>query len=209
MPKDAYDAVLTSGDVSRALIAAHAGKVLFHIGPARDLPLYNGIDVTLGEVEEARAVVCTGLFDDEVETPDTYTDVLAQCRARSLEMVCVNPDVKVERDGRIIYCAGAIAAVYEDLGGLVKYAGKPFAPIYDEAFKAAAHLRGAPLDKARVLAIGDGVKTDILGAMRAGIPSIYVASAVHMDDGETLPQAAARLFPDAAKRPIAVMSALA
>ncbi len=209
VPQDAYDAILTSGDVSRTLIAGQAGATVFHLGPERDLPVYDGLGVTLGKLEDARAVVCTGLFDDEKETPGDYLTLLRSARARGLEMICVNPDIKVERGDRIIYCAGALAQAYEDMGGEVLYAGKPHAPIYEEALRVARELRGGTLDTARVLAIGDGAKTDIGGARNNGLAAVYIASAVSMFEGETLSDAASRLFPDPAKRPLAVMSALA
>ncbi len=208
VPRDAYDAILTSGDVSRALIAAHDGKIVFHLGPERDLPVYRGLNVTLGDPGEARAVVCTGLFDDEVETPDDYRDCLAACHARGLEMICVNPDLKVERGGRIIYCAGALAQAYQAIGGKVLYAGKPHKPIYDAAMRIAGEVCGGTIEAAKVLAIGDGAKTDIAGAIAAGIDAVYVASKVNMEHDETLAHAAERLFADSHKRPIAVMRAL-
>lgn len=209
VPPDAYDAILTSGDVSRTLIASYAGQSVFHLGPQRDLPVYDGLGVTLGQLSEARAVICTGLFDDETETPGNYRDVLGEAHAKGLDMVCVNPDVKVERGSRIIYCAGALAQAYEARGGRVSYAGKPHKPIYTEALRLARELRGGILDDRRVLAIGDGAKTDVGGARNAGLAAVYIASAVNMFDGETLTDAAARLFPDPNLRPIAVMKALA
>lgn len=209
VPDGAYDAIVTSGDVSRALIKARAGEIVFHIGPQRDLAVYEGLDVARGPLGDAQVIVCTGLFDDESETPENYALMLAEARARRLDMVCVNPDVTVERGSRIIYCAGAIAQAYEALGGHVLYAGKPHAPIYEEALREAAAVRGAAVGRRRVLAIGDGVKTDIGGALDAGVSCVYVASAVHMGADETLSQAAVRLFPDPRRRPIAVMSALA
>lgn len=209
VPQDAYDAILTSGDVSRTLIAAYGGESVFHLGPERDLPVYDGLGVTLGKLEDARAAVCTGLFDDEKETPGDYLDLLRSAHARRLTMICVNPDIKVERGNRIIYCAGALAQAYEDMGGRVLYAGKPHKPIYDEALRIARELRGGDLGTGRVLAIGDGAKTDIGGALNNGLAAVYIASAVSMFEGESLSDAANRLFPDPAKRPLAVMSALA
>lgn len=209
VPQDAYDAILTSGDVSRTLIAGYAGHCVFHLGPQRDLLVYDGLDVTLGKLGEARVVICTGLFDDETETPENYRGLLDEAYAKGLEMVCVNPDVKVERGSRIIYCAGALAQAYEALGGRVSYAGKPHKPIYTEALRVARELRGGTLEETRVLAIGDGAKTDVGGARNAGLAAVYIASAVNMFDGETLPYAAARLFPDPNLRPLAVMEALA
>lgn len=209
VPRDAYDAILTSGDVSRALIVAYAGSSVFHLGPERDLPVYDGLEVSLGSLEDARAIICTGLFNDESETPADYTQLLQQARTRGLEMVCVNPDVKVERGARIIYCAGALAQAYEALGGVVSYAGKPHKPIYVEALRIARELRAGQLEDARVLAIGDGAKTDIGGARGMGLAAVYIASGVNMIDGESLSQAADRLFADPASRPVAVMAALA
>lgn len=214
VPREAYDAILTSGDVSRALIARHKGEAVFHLGPERDLPVYDGTGVTVvkasdARADEAKAIVCTGLFDDETETPENYRAMLGDFRARDLDMICVNPDIKVERGERIIYCAGALAEAYEGLGGRVHYAGKPYAPIYEAAFALSSELAGRAVSKDRILAIGDGVKTDIAGALQAGIAAVYVASAVHVKRSETLSDAASRLFPDAAKRPLAVMSALA
>ena len=207
--RDAYDAIITSGDVSRRMIAAYAGQTVFHLGPARDLPVFDGTDAVLGSAADATAVVCTGLFDDEHETALDYGSLLSGFKDRGLEMICVNPDIKAERGGRIIYCAGALAEAYETLGGAVRYAGKPFAPIYDEAFAIAKGLAGQTLSISRVLAIGDGVKTDIAGALKAGFDAVYVASGVHVESGETIASAAARLFPDPSFRPIAVMTALA
>jgi len=208
VPRDVYDAVLTSGDVSRALIARYEGENIFHLGPERDVRVYDGLDVALGALENARAIVCTGLFDDETETPKNYRALLAQAHQAGLAMICVNPDLKVERGGRIIYCAGALAQAYEALGGQVRYAGKPYAPIYDEAMHMSGELCGHAVSKARILAIGDGVATDIKGALDAGIAAVYVASAVNMQRNESLSDAAARLFPDSSRRPLAVMRAL-
>lgn len=210
VPDDAYDRVLTSGDAARNLVSAYAGQRVYHLGPERDLPLFEGSGVELAPVAAADAVVCTGLFDDEVETPESYTTLLAEIRARALPMVCANPDLKVERGGRIIWCAGAIAVAYEQLGGPVAYAGKPYAPIYVMAEAMIAGLRGgSAVPRARLLAIGDGLKTDIKGAADAGIRSVYVASGVHLAHGTILdPAALARLFEGFTLPPVAAMQAL-
>ena len=209
VPKDVYDAILTSGDVSRVLIAAFEGQPVFHLGPERDVPVFVGTGVELASAIEAIAIVCTGLFDDESEIPHDYDARLKAFAKRRLPMICVNPDKTVERGGRIIYCAGALAEAYEKLGGNVAYAGKPFGPIYEEAFHIATQLTGRPVQTSRVLAIGDGVATDIAGAIDAGVRAVYIASAVHVAKGEDISDAAVRLFPDPAKRPVAVMAALA
>ncbi len=205
--RDAYDGVVSSGDVSRSLIEDWAGRPILHIGPARDLPIFAGLRAKPGaSAEEADVAVCTGLYDDETETPENYSALLEKLRARNIPMVCANPDLKVERGGRIIYCAGAIAAAYAALGGAVSYAGKPYRPIYELALKTGSRLRGAPVSADRVIAIGDGVATDIAGASRFGIRSVFIASGVHVKAGEAIGDAASRLFAtDATAKPVAVM----
>jgi HAD superfamily hydrolase (TIGR01459 family) len=141
VPRSSWDAIVSSGDVARALITAYAGRAIVHVGPERDLPIFAGIDVERGGPDRAEAVVCTGLFDDERETPDDYAKLLSTCVARGLPMICANPDIAVERGGRLIYCAGAIAREYERFGGKVAYAGKPYPPIYQLAFETLETLR--------------------------------------------------------------------
>lgn len=208
VPRFAWDAVLTSGDAARALVGAYAGKRVFHLGPERDLSLYDDLGVTLAEPAEADAISCTGLFDDEIETPDDYADLLSELAARDLPMVCANPDLTVERGDRIIYCAGALASAYAAKGGSVAYAGKPYLPIYDMAFAMIEQLKQKPAPKERVLCIGDGLRTDIQGAAAAGLDSVFIASGVHAPDGLSS-DILAELFPSREVRPIAAMPALA
>lgn len=205
--REAYDGIVSSGDVSRSLIEEWVGQPILHIGPARDLATFAGSDAKPGaSADDAAVAVCTGLYDDETETPEHYSQLLARLRSRNVPMICVNPDLKVERGGRIIYCAGAIAAAYAALGGTVSYAGKPYRPIYELALKTGSGLRGAPVSKERVLAIGDGVATDIAGANGFGIRSVFIASGVHVQSGETIDHAANRLFAnESAAKPVAVM----
>lgn len=207
--RSAWDAIISSGDATRALLTEAPSAPLYHLGPDRDLPLYDGLGVDLADETSARVVVCTGLFDDETETPDDYAPLLTRFRAHGCPMICANPDLTVERGGKLVYCAGAIAAAYETMGGVVTYAGKPHLPIYDMALSWLAAQRGGDLSKAEVLAIGDGLRTDILGAARAGIRSVYIASGVHMPAGAALDATTlADLFPDPAVRPVAAMPAL-
>ena len=203
----AYDEVVSSGDVSRSLIEAWAGRRVLHIGPERDLPIFAGLHAVPGATaSDAEISVCTGLYDDETETPADYAAMLAELKSRAVPMICANPDRTVERGGRIIYCAGAIAAAYEALGGTVNYAGKPFQPIYELALELACALRGAPVAKERVLAIGDGIATDIAGAVNFGARAVFIASGVHVGSGEPMADAASRLFgANGAPQPIAVM----
>ena len=182
VPRDAYDAIVTSGDVSRAIVAGRAGEPMHHLGPERDLGIFDGLDGRFASIEDAAYVVCTGLLNDEVETPDDYRPLLERMRARKLLMVCGNPDLVVERGDRLVYCAGAIADLYRDMGGEVIYAGKPYRPIYDQALAAAAKLRGTETPRSRVLAIGDSVRTDLKGAIDMGIDCLFVTSGIHAEE---------------------------
>ena len=173
VPRDAYDAITSSGDVTRGVVESRLSERLFHLGPERDLPIFAGLEVRFAPVETADYVVCSGLFDDTTETPESYRDMLALMHARSLFMVCANPDIVVERGDTLVYCAGALADAYVALGGHALYCGKPHAPIYDVALAKAAALRGAPLPLKRVLAIGDSVRTDLKGAASFGVDSVF------------------------------------
>lgn len=179
VPRTSYDGIITSGDVTRALLSARGKASVFHLGPERDLSTYDGLDVVLSQLESADVVVCTGLFDDNVETPDDYAGMLSEMKARDLPFICANPDLVVERGDRLVYCAGAIAKAYEDLGGEIVYCGKPYLPIYETALALAEKLRKGPVDKARVLGIGDALRTDIAGANGAGFDSLFIAGGIH------------------------------
>jgi HAD superfamily hydrolase (TIGR01459 family) len=187
VPRSAYDGIMTSGDVTRAVVEQRAGEKVFLIGPERDHTIFTGLDAPFSTAQEAKYVVCTGLFDDEVETPDDYRDLLAQLRARDLFMVCANPDVVVERGDRLIYCAGALADVYAELGGEVYYAGKPHRPLYELALSETAKARAAralepDVPLTRVLAIGDSVRTDLKGAHDLGVDCLFVTAGIHAEE---------------------------
>lgn len=175
----AYDGVLTSGDVTRALLEARPGVRVFHLGPERDFGTFDGLDLVKTPMEGADLTVCTGLFDDETETADDYAGLLARMKARALPFVCANPDLVVERGARLIFCAGAIAKAYEEMGGETIYCGKPYPAIYEAALARAAAIRGAPVARGRVLGIGDALRTDIAGANDAGFDSLFIASGIH------------------------------
>ena len=173
-----WDAIVTSGDVTRDLIRQSPQR-LYHIGAERDLTIFDGIDVDLVEEREASMVVCTGLVDDETETPETYAEQLRRLRSRDLPMICANPDIFVERGDRMVWCAGALARDYGQLGGRTLIAGKPHRPIYDAAMMAAQEVLGRPLDRSQVLAIGDGMLTDVKGAADYGLDVLYVSAGIH------------------------------
>jgi HAD superfamily hydrolase (TIGR01459 family) len=213
VPRDAYDAITSSGDVTRGIVAAKLGQSVFHLGPERDHSIFTDIGVSFAPLETADYVICSGLFDDTVETPESYRDMLASMRARSLLMVCANPDIMVERGDDLVYCAGALAEAYGALGGDVLYCGKPHAPIYRAALEAAAAARGGQAAAhARVLAIGDSVRTDLTGAAAFGIDSLFVTSGIHAEEygGRDTPDLGAlrTIFTAAGVMPKAVMRGL-
>jgi HAD superfamily hydrolase (TIGR01459 family) len=152
---------------------------VFLLGPERDNSIYRGIDPVIAPLEAADYIVCTGPFDDETETPEDYRDMLKQACARNLPLVCANPDIVVERGDRLIYCAGAIAELYRELGGEVIFYGKPHRPIYERAMTIAQERRGTPTAPGHVLAIGDSVRTDLAGAHNFGIDCLFVTRGIH------------------------------
>jgi HAD superfamily hydrolase (TIGR01459 family) len=182
---DCYDAIATSGDVCAKAIAERAPGRPFHIGPERDRPVFSAAgaltshDVTPVALAKADFAVCTGLVEDTIETPADYEEVLVACRAQNLPMICANPDLVVYRGDQLVYCAGALAARYEELGGEVEQAGKPYAPIYRMAIGLLEKARGKPLDIDRILAIGDAIHTDIAGAANMGLDSLLITQGIH------------------------------
>ncbi|MBK5570947.1 TIGR01459 family HAD-type hydrolase [Ensifer sp. SSB1] len=180
VPDETYDRIVTSGDVTRALIAA-ADKKIFFIGAERDLPLLEGLGTQIVSSEDAETVVCAGFYDDETETPEHYRATLTGLAKRKIPFICANPDLVVERGHRLIPCAGAIAKLYEELGGEARIAGKPYVAIYRAALTEAKAVRG-PLDLSRVIAIGDGMPTDVKGAQDAGFDLLYISAGIHAQE---------------------------
>lgn len=180
LPRAAYDRVITSGEATRASAAAMADQRFFRLGPNKDDGLFSSLPQQFVAFEEADAILCTGLFDDLNETPEDYRQMLTAAAARKLPMICANPDRVVKFGDRLIYCAGALGDLYEALGGNVILSGKPHAPIYDLAMAAVAE-KGVT-DKSRILAIGDGLQTDILGANRQGIDVLFIADGIFAED---------------------------
>ena len=175
---ESHDAIVTSGDVTRDLLVHHGGGKVFHLGPGRDLSIFAGLDLARVGLEEAKAVLCTGLFDDEKDKLEDYTSLFSGMRQRGLTMICANPDKIVRKGERILYCAGALAERYAAAGGTVLMAGKPYRPIYELALAKAEQVRGQKIDSDSLLAIGDGPETDIKGATDFGIDAILVADGI-------------------------------
>ncbi|MEH2515106.1 HAD superfamily hydrolase (TIGR01459 family) [Bradyrhizobium sp. AZCC 1610] len=185
---ETYDAIVSSGDLTRNFVADHPGKRMFWIGPERDSSIHRGLDAAMAPLEQADYIVCTGLFDDEIESAEDYRAMMLQAREHKLPLVCANPDIVVERGDRLIYCAGAIAELYRELGGEVIFYGKPHRPIYERAMALAAERRGQPTSLDRVLAIGDSVRTDLTGALGFGIDCLFLTRGIHSEEFEGIDQ---------------------
>lgn len=189
LPPDCYDAIVSSGGAAREELARRSADhcvPIYYIGPDRDLPMIRGLNVRRASIAEAEVALAIGLRDDMVETPADYDDELAEMKAKGLPMLCANPDLVVHRGERLLYCAGALAANYEKLGGEAIYYGKPHRPVYESALAAtaqAAKAAGKPRPK-RPLAVGDGLLTDIKGANGAGLEVLFVADGVHGEEVE-------------------------
>ena len=179
VPRGAWSALVTSGDATRGLLAARAPGPAWRIGPERDAPLYEGLGLAFAGPAEAAFIACTGPNNDEVDTPEDYRHDLTIAAARGIEMVCANPDRVVQRGDRLIYCGGALAELYESLGGATLMAGKPFAAIYDLSLAKARELLAKPLIRRRILAIGDAVATDVLGAQMQDLHMLFIAAGIH------------------------------
>ena len=214
VPREAWDRLVTSGDVTRALIAQSHHKRAYHIGWQSDRAVFDGLDVELVDEERADIVVATELNDYRTETPEQYRPLLERFARRGLPFICGNPDLVVHVGEDLLPCAGALATIYEQLGGSVAWAGKPYRPAYDLALAAAADARGGrSVEPGKVLVIGDAVRTDLAGARLMGFDSLFIAGGIHRDEtmrgGEVASAGLAKVLDGLPVQPIAAMGALA
>ena len=177
--RSAYDQIVTSGDVTIDAILRTQGDKAYHLGPERDRNIFDDLPISLVEADAADFIVCTGLFDDITETPDDYRAEFERLVPKGLPMICANPDLVVHRGGQEVYCAGALAQLYEELGGFVEINGKPHAPIYRAALERLKTVTPAPIEPSRILAIGDAFRTDVKGAVDAGFDCLLITSGIH------------------------------
>lgn len=214
VPAAAYDAIVSSGDIALHHVAERGFSKVHNIGPRdRDAALFDRLTAADAPLDAAEAIVCSGLLDDVNETAESYRPLLEEAVSRGLPFVCANPDLVVDVGGRLYLCAGAIAALYEQIGGDVFWAGKPHASAYEAATRRAAELRGNAIDRARILAIGDSLRTDLAGAAQAGISGLFIGSGIHRRDsmsGERIdPAKLAALFKPGSPPALAAMPVLA
>jgi HAD superfamily hydrolase (TIGR01459 family) len=216
LPAEAFDDLVSAGELTCCAIVARDGAACYHLGPPRDDGLFEEAGRRLGAPvrkvapEAADYVVCTGLFAEREERPEDYDARLAALKARGLTMLCANPDIVVAIGDDLVYCAGALAERYAAIGGEVVMFGKPHPPIYAAARARLAALAGAPVADARIVAIGDGAYTDLAGATRAGIDCLFVTGGVHAGelaaaDGAVDQAALGRLSAAAGARPVALV----
>ncbi|MDR3493590.1 MAG: TIGR01459 family HAD-type hydrolase [Ancalomicrobiaceae bacterium] len=181
--RDAYDEIVTSGDVTRVWLAEGPHRSIAYIGSERDRVLIAGLDIEeVAAPERADALVVTGLFNDEVEGPEDYRARLSEFARLGVPLICANPDIVVERGPKLVWCAGALARLYVELGGSVDLLGKPHSPIYARARARLDVLAGRPLQTSEVLAIGDGLPTDGRGAIAEGLDLLFITAGIHAAD---------------------------
>lgn len=211
--RDAWDAAVTSGDLTRAHLTERGYHRIFHIGSPGDTRVFAGLDIELVELERAAAVVCTAPLDCVSDADACHQLLLARALALSLPLVCGNPDLVVEVDGELYICAGTVAQLYESMGGKVYWAGKPHKPAYEAAHKLAQEVRGRDVSPERIIAIGDAVRTDLAGAAQYGMDCLLVAQGIHRDellsDGRVDAVKLGRLLDGIPHRPVGVIPALA
>jgi HAD superfamily hydrolase (TIGR01459 family) len=174
-PEDSYDGIMSSGAAcQRALASREHGSRFHYVGPPRDLHMLVGLDREDTPPDQADAILCTGLRDDLTETPADYFEAMADWHARGLTLLCANPDLIVDRGEQRLYCAGSLALAYEQAGGKVIWFGKPHAPTYEQSFHLLEELAGRDVPREAVLAIGDGIRTDVKGGLDYGLDVLFV-----------------------------------
>ena len=186
VPPESFDSIITSGDVTAQLIAKQPDAPLFHFGPERDNSILEGLTNPIVDHSDAKLCLLTGPLDDTIETTDIYHDLLEQMHENAVEMICANPDLVVRSGNRMVICAGSIAQRYAHLGRKVSFAGKPEPAIYEEALRRAASLTGRDIPKSRLLAIGDGLATDIKGAADNGFDAYFIVGGIHASEFDEL-----------------------
>ncbi len=188
VPRDCYDEVVSSGDASQAaMVAGLVGRKVYHLGPAKDNGFFTemaeGLDASAIRrvpLEEAEGIVCTGLFDDQTETPEDYRATLLYAKNKGMKLLCTNPDIVVDMGDKRVYCAGAIAALYTEMGGESYYFGKPHPPIYDLARRRLNAIRKVADDY--ILCVGDGITTDIQGGIGEGLDTLFVSGGLAAEE---------------------------
>ena len=183
VPASAWHDIVSSGDIALEHVAKAKFGALHCIGPKdRDSALFAKLTARQVALTEADAILCSGLTDDQTETTEDYRPMLEAALARQLPFVCANPDLVVDVGGKHYVCAGAIADLYQHMGGQVFWAGKPHPSAYSAALDVAQRLRGEEITPGRILAIGDALRTDLKAAQGAGVDALFIAGGIHRHD---------------------------
>ncbi|MEQ8825982.1 MAG: TIGR01459 family HAD-type hydrolase [Filomicrobium sp.] len=183
LPREAWDDIVSSGDLALEHITDQHFKTLFPIGPQdRDAALFDEVRTLTESLSEADAILCSGLNDDINETAETYRPLLDAAHAQGTPFVCANPDLVVDVGGTLYLCAGAIADLYEQIGGKVFWAGKPFRIAYEAAHNKAQNLRQATVTTSKILVVGDSVRTDLKGAQNFEVDALFIAGGIHREE---------------------------
>lgn len=191
-PRDCWDIVVTSGDAAQmGMLSGAVGRRVHHIGALKDEPFFTDFSedlaafaksqppITRVALENAEGIVCTGLADDQTETPDDYRAALLLAKTMGLPMLCANPDIVVDMGERRLYCAGALTQAYEAMGCSALYFGKPHPPIYDLARRRLGEVSG--LADPQILCIGDGISTDVQGGMAEGMDTLFITGGLEAE----------------------------
>lgn len=205
VPRDCWDAIVTSGDATAVEFnRSFAGARYWRLGPERDEELFRLLDGQPAPPAEAELIVASGLFDDETEKSEDYRASFESFVKAGRPLICANPDVIVNRGAQVVECAGALAEFYERMGGVAHRYGKPYAPIYRLA------LDRLKLPKGKLLAIGDGLPTDIAGAAAFGVACAWIAGGIHAADlgPEPTPESIAVVAGAAGQKPDFALPAL-
>lgn len=190
LPEDCYDVIVASGDASQeAMMMGAVGRKVWHLGPPKDDGFFADLPdwvadhpaVERVDFDDAEGIVCTGPFNEMTETPDDYRGKFLSAKARGLKLLCANPDLVVDYGDTRIYCAGALAKLYEEMGGESLYFGKPHPPIYDLARRKLAAL-GIDVPYERILAVGDGINTDVAGGAGEGIDTLFITGGLAAEE---------------------------
>ncbi len=195
VPASLYDDIVSSGDASQYTLAVgDIGSKVYHLGPERDLGFFKDLppevlgdrNITRVPLDQAEGIVCTGLFDDKTETPEDYRATFLYAKNKGLKLLCTNPDLIVDKGETRIYCAGALARAYEEIGGTSLYFGKPHPAIYDLARRRLADI--APVEDHEIICIGDGINTDIRGAIGEDLDSLFITGGLSAKETGTIAQ---------------------
>jgi len=194
VPADSWDTIASSGDSARAAMFRGAvGEKLWYIGPDSDLTFFDPISivkdpVTISRVPlmQAEGIVCIGPFDPHAD-PSVMRPEFLLAKNKGLKLLCANPDMVVDRGGVREYCAGSLAALYTEMGGEVVYVGKPYPAIYDLARRRLDAVKSGIADS-RILCIGDGIATDIRGAMGEDLDALFISGGLAAEETKTTDQ---------------------